>query len=195
MDPNRLKARYGLLAVIALAALSVLCVAAYRSSEEHSYANRPLAFWCDHLPFTDQMGPGGGFTRLNEYPTNAAEQQKLRGSEIKALAAIDALGTNCLAELIYRLRAPGLPLQFESRKLAAKLGLIPVNRVNTWHMRRTRALTGIVELGDKGRNLVPDLTSLKTNSDAWLSAAASYALSRIEAATPEMQHNDRELGQ
>jgi hypothetical protein len=190
-----MKARYALLAVIALAALAMLCVARPRSSEEHSYANRPLAFWCDHLPFTDQVGPGGSFIRLNEYSTNAVEQQKLQGSEIKALAAIDALGTNCLAELIYRLRTPGLPLQLESRKLAAKLGLIPGNRVNTWHMRRTRALTGIVELGDKGRSLVPDLTSLKTNSDAWLSAAASYALNRVEAATPEMQHYDRELGQ
>jgi hypothetical protein len=70
-------------------------------------------------------------------------------------------------------------LQFESRKLAAKLGFIKRTEVGIWHMRRMEALTGIVALGDRARAVTRELEILKSNPDPWLSAAASYALQQI----------------
>jgi len=172
---------------LAVVAVAVLAIIGSRSSKEPSYAHKSLSFWCDQLPFTEQGLPryGGGFTRAFRGSTNQAEQNTFRELERQGLDAIDALGTNCLPKLLARLQKRNSPLQHESRKLAARLGLIKRSEVGLWHMRRMRALTGIVELGDRAKGIVPELTALKADPDPWLSAAASYALSQIATKAAE----------
>jgi hypothetical protein len=99
--------------------------------------------------------------------------------EEQALTAIDTLGTNCLPALLSRLQKRRSPLEFESRKLAAKLGFIKRTEVGIWHMHRMEALTGILALGDRAKGAVPKLAALKADPDPWLSAAASYALQQV----------------
>lgn len=156
---------------------------------EPMYHGKPPSFWCDHLPFT---GFGGRFTRGYRSSTNQTEANSLREMQFQALEAVNALGTNCLPDLLARLQRRNSPLQLESRKLAARLGFIKRSEVGIWHMGRMRALTGIVELGDRAQGIVPELTTLKTNADPWLSAAASYALNQISIKTAErIQYEER----
>lgn len=163
--------------LIALALVIWFCI-----PREPLYAGKPVSFWCDYLPFTDKVPAGfaGSFTRMYRASTNQTEQARFRDLEAQALLAIDIQGTNCLPELLSRLRKRHSPIQFESRKLAAKLGFIPQREVGIWHMRRMSALTGILELGSRAKTIAPELKALKGDPDAWLSAAASYALKQIE---------------
>jgi len=172
------KASAGALAVLAVAALAIL---GFRTFREPSYAGKPFSFWCDRLPFTEQVSTplGSRFARAQQYSRNGGEQQQFSETEQQALAAIDALGTNCLPGLLARLRRRNSPLVFESRKLAARLGLIKRTPVGIWHVQRMRALTGIIELGSRAKVIEPELTALKTDADPWLRAAASYALNQM----------------
>jgi hypothetical protein len=171
-------ARNRVFGAILAALLVVICFCVPR---ERSYAGKPVSLWCDYLPFTDQLPAalGGKFARMYRSSTNQAEQARFRDLETQALLAINTLGTNCLPELLSRLRKERSPIQFESRKLAAKLGFIKRTEVDNWHTRRTSALTGILELADRAKTIAPELTALKGDADPWLSAAASYALKQI----------------
>jgi len=172
--------------------ISTYLVICLRSSSDRLYAGKSVSFWCDRLPYTDMID--GSFARKYRSATNPAEQDSLRDMEKQALLAITTLGTNCLPELLGRLRAVNSPLQFETKLAAAKLGLMKQTEVRNWHMRRMSALTGIVELGPAARDLVPELASLTDDADPWLSAAAGYALKQISPHQATNVHNGGPVG-
>jgi CRISPR/Cas system-associated protein endoribonuclease Cas2 len=72
-----------------------------------------------------------------------------------------------------------MEVQFELRKISAKLGFIKQTEVGIWQMRRMRALTGILQLGEKANGATSQLLALKDSADPWLRAAASYALNQM----------------
>lgn len=167
-------------AMVASAAIGAAGLIWFHSSREPVYRGKPLSFWCDQLPFTYQLPPGGSqFVRLHRNSTNQTEQATLREMERQALMAIDAFGTNSLPELLSRLRKPRSPLRFEMRKISSKLGFIRQTEVGIWHTRREQALTGILQLGEKASDAEPELLILKESAEPWLSAAASYALNQM----------------
>ena len=129
----RNKAFGAIYAALLTAIAVVICCCVPR---ERSYAGKPVSLWCDYLPFTDQMPAalGGSFARMYRSSTNQAEQARFRDLEKQALLAINTLGTNCLPELLSRLRQEYSSMQFESRKLAAKVGFIKRTEVGIWHM-------------------------------------------------------------
>jgi hypothetical protein len=157
--------------VVGLLAIGLLFIC-LRHSTEPVYDGKPLRFWCDHLPGTFQF-PGADFVRGFYGSTNQQEAKELRHTQEQALLAINALGTDCLPELLTRLRKkpPTSKIEIQSRWLAIRTGLM-----KPWRDPREMALTGIVELGHRARLIDPELTALTTNTDPWLRAAASYAL-------------------
>src|SRR5436190_21764571 len=111
MRMSRKKKLGAAFAALVTAAFALIC---FPPSREPSYAGKPLSYWCDHLPFTEQLGAplAAGFFRGYRSSTNQAEQRRFREMEEKALTAIDTLGTNFLPALLSCLQKKRSPLEF-----------------------------------------------------------------------------------
>src|SRR6266480_3605180 len=112
--------------------LSVLAAALFVLVRAHSsptllYKGKPLAFWCDRLPFTAQfpiaIAPDG-FARCGASSSNPEEERRFRKMEQQSLLAIATLGTNCLPELLKCFREKTSPLASKIRYQAARIGLV-----------------------------------------------------------------------
>src|SRR5690242_16635581 len=100
--------KFGLAGVVAvLALLTVITVMFVREGTGRpiSYRGKPLSYWCDHLPCAN---PSGGFVavRIRSVPAtpSASERVRIRELEEESMAAINVMGTNCMPELLRRLR-------------------------------------------------------------------------------------------
>jgi hypothetical protein len=178
--------------LLAVVGTAVLCIVHFRSASGAMYAGKALSYWCDQLPPTVQM-PGIGFTRMHRSSAIRLRQQTLGEIEDQAEAAINELGTNCLPVLLGRLQRDYSPVQFEARKVLAKLRIINPSEVGVWQDRREQALTGIVLLGSRADAILPELTRLQGNADPWLSAAAGYTVRQITADTPRLMTGQKNL--
>jgi hypothetical protein len=163
-------------------ALAIVVLVLLQRSPEPSHLGKPLNFWCERLPTTMQITISGfsGFSLAHSHPYSAdlVVREAIRRTNDSAIAAIQAMGTNCLPMLMKRLDR-SVSRSITIRKFAARAGLIKKSSVGIEHIRRDQALTGILALGHRAEIIAPRLEELTRSPDPWLSAASSHALTNV----------------
>src|ERR1043165_2524421 len=126
--------KFGLAGVVAvLVLLTVVTVMFIRggSGRQISYRGKPLSYWCDHLPYSN---PGGGFVavRIRSLAATPSERIRIRELEGESMAALNVMGTNCMPELLRRLREKPSQVQIQWTQFLIKLGVVKPPPVAPW---------------------------------------------------------------
>ena len=93
------------------------------------------------------------------------------------MAAINVMGTNCMPELVKRLREKPSQVQIQWTQFLIKLGAMKPAPVAPWDRRRMQALTAILELNDPC--FEPELSLMVKDKDAWIRMAGICAKLRL----------------
>src|ERR1044072_6517072 len=122
--------------VAVLVLLTVVTVMLIRGGSGRliSYRGKPLSYWCDHLPYSN---PSGGFVavRIRSLAATPNESVRIRELEEQSIAAIHVMGTNCMPELLRRLREKPSQVQIQWTQFLIKLGVMKPPPVAPWNRR------------------------------------------------------------
>jgi len=164
--------------------LTIALVVAF-SSNEPSYAGKPLSFWIDQLPARLVMTNGYSELLPAVYTTLAeakADEARLLRAETEARKGVKTLGRLCLPTLIRRLRTKNdstLSTRLVGWGLRIKLLKLSSRAARSAALIRGQALTALLELGPDASSVIPDLLVLAASKDPGVRAAAGHALERL----------------